>query len=124
MNQYEMSEEEKQAEAQSWKRWKSPETWGNTDSGAHTHGWVSGRNYALAAAEAQRNALAAENARLREGLAFYADESNYDDSVQTVSPEMPGLGPIHYYAPSIAEDRGERARALLTQEESGDVLNR
>jgi beta-phosphoglucomutase-like phosphatase (HAD superfamily) len=68
MNQYEMSEEEKQAEAQSWKRWKSPETWGNTDSGAHTHGWVSGRNYALAAAEAQRNALAAENARLREGL--------------------------------------------------------
>jgi hypothetical protein len=78
----------------------------------------------LAAAEAQRNALAAENARLREGLAFYADESNYDDSVQTVSPEMPGLGPIHYYAPSIAEDRGERARALLTQEESGDVLNR
>jgi hypothetical protein len=82
------------------------------------HRIVSDHNE-LAASEARADALATANQRLREGLAWYANEANYEDSLQTVSPEMPGLGPIHYYAPSIAEDRGERARALLARQPAG-----
>jgi hypothetical protein len=49
------------AEAESWKRWNSPETWGNTTSGAHAWGWKAGYEYARAALAATgRNRAAAD----------------------------------------------------------------
>lgn len=43
-------EEQKQAEAASWKRWQT--AWGNTESGAHAFGWQDG--YTVGQAELQR----------------------------------------------------------------------
>lgn len=33
-------DEKKQAEAASWRSWQT--AWGNTESGAHAHGWENG----------------------------------------------------------------------------------
>lgn len=43
-------EEQKQAEAASWKRWQGE--WGNTESGAHAYGWKEG--YKAGQAEVER----------------------------------------------------------------------
>jgi hypothetical protein len=60
----EMTEEEKQAEAASWRAWQNE--WGNTESGAHAFGWINGYDHARTA-----GGDAGEVARLKE-LAEYA----------------------------------------------------
>ena len=71
-----------------------------------------------AASEAKRAELAVENQRLRDGLAWYADETRYDDQTRWLMPINPRLGAIDYEASDIDEDRGERARALLATQQA------
>lgn len=59
----EVSDAEKQAEAESWKRWQK--AWGNTESGAHAFGWAACRAYERAAQQGERE-------RLRVALEFAA----------------------------------------------------
>lgn len=65
--------------------------------------------------EAKLVTAVAENARLREALAFYADKDNHkmrrepsyrDRFSQNIKPGRPKLG-------RVAEDKGKRARAAL-----------
>jgi hypothetical protein len=54
-----MTDDEKaQAEAASWRAWQA--AWGNTESGAHAHGWENG--YQTGAAEAARLGAALQQA--------------------------------------------------------------
>ena len=67
----------------------------------------------LAAAEQREAATAAENVRLRAGLDYYAEPSNYScpwDYCHTNT---------HTCISSVGEDRGERARTLLEQPAAG-----
>lgn len=61
----ELTPEEQQAEAESWKRWKSPETWGNTESGAHAFGWAAGVAWERQRVKGERDEACAEAERLR-----------------------------------------------------------
>lgn len=75
----EMTDVEKQAEAQSWKQWKSPETWGNTDSGAHTHGFVAGMSYVRETLAAANATIAALTERAEEAEKWAKSWKNYHD---------------------------------------------
>jgi hypothetical protein len=113
-----MTDEQKTDEAASWKEWQT--AWGNTESGAHAHGWENGYKAGEAAARAD---LAAEVSRLREALAWYADETNYDAVERHTEPPpmrrvgrnivAVGPGPIFWASSNAEEDRGTRARAAL-----------
>ena len=63
------------------------------------------------AALTERDALAAENERLRAVLSWYADESNYGTRVCN-----DGDGHFDVIEADAEEDRGERARAALAKD--------
>jgi hypothetical protein len=75
------------------------------------------------AAAAARADLAAKVSRLREALAWYADETNYDAVERHTEPPpmrrvgrnivAVGPGPIFWESSNAEEDRGTRARAAL-----------
>jgi hypothetical protein len=73
----ELTDEEKQAEADSWKRWDKE--WGNTESGAHTFGWISGRDWHAARATdrtAELEAMRTELSNLKDEYQDMADEAS------------------------------------------------
>jgi hypothetical protein len=66
-----MTPEQKQAEAESWKQWET--AWGNTESGAHAFGWLNGYKAGQAASEAARAALVLKPRLLTDSRRFLVD---------------------------------------------------
>jgi hypothetical protein len=82
------TDQQKQAEAKSWLEWKAPITWGNTESGAHAHGWANGYKAgaaALAQVAAERDAALGEVARLTQALTTAADRLGHLSTTLTRS---------------------------------------
>jgi hypothetical protein len=104
------TDQQKQAEAKSWLEWKAPITWGNTESGAHAHGWGNGYKVgreherdlacneiarlagevqqlkaALAQVAAERDAALGEVARLTQALTTAADRLGHLSTTLTRS---------------------------------------
>lgn len=72
----------------------------------------------LEAFERYREKMEEENKRLREALAFYADERNYLEGIMTVTniDKLNGIvtfGDGYHYGYKIGKDSGARARAAL-----------
>jgi hypothetical protein len=83
----ELTPEEQQAEAESWKRWKSPETWGNTESGAHAFGWAAGVAWERQRVKGERDEACAEAERLRAATAQARGTAAHRTSVDELTEE-------------------------------------